>query len=130
MAVVKCHLSDLEALREAVEALGQRLQEGGRVRFWGGLSEPCDWVVPLPGRYDVGFRQEGQTFVVVADSEVLSPRGSQLAREAVGILGPGLKRLYQEYAYHKLARDQAILGRTVTRETLPDGRLQVRIAGF
>ncbi len=39
-------------------------------------------------------------------------------------------RIKQEYAYHAVHRQQTALGRTVERRSLPNGELEVVIAGY
>ena len=39
-------------------------------------------------------------------------------------------RIKQEYAYHVVRRQQSALGRTVERRSLPNGELEVVIAGY
>lgn len=131
LTVIKSTFKDLGALQVAAATLGHPLTEGGRARYYSGVSDNCDWLMKLPGKYDVGFKANAQAgcYEVVADSEVLS-KGSYLAREAHAILGPELKFLHQEYTAAVLARDCAMAGRSVVREKLPDGRLQLTVTGY
>jgi hypothetical protein len=39
-------------------------------------------------------------------------------------------RIRQEYAYHAIARQQRVLGRTVQRRTLKNGQIEVIIGGY
>jgi hypothetical protein len=133
LTVVKSQIKDIEALRAAVETFGERLTAGGRARFYFGQSDACDYVVKMSkGKYDLGFKREasGDCYEIVADSEILAKQSSYLATDMHATFGPGLKNLYQEYTYQKLAREQSLLGRMVSKETMTDGRLRLRVTGY
>lgn len=86
-----------EGLFGAAEALGHPLIEGGQARYFSGLSGPCDFLMKLPGRYDLGFVLKDGAYSAVCDSEVLT--GSYGRNDAARqILGENLARFKQEYA--------------------------------
>lgn len=132
LTVVKSQMKDLESLRNALKGFGIPLTQGGKARFYYGQSEECDYLAKLPGKYDIGFKLDRATgaYSIVADSEVLSEQGYSLAADARKLFGPGLRNLHQEYSYHRLAKEEALAGRMVSREVLPDGRLRLRVTGY
>jgi len=64
---VDVEITSIEALKRAVEKLGYRLQSNAYCRGWSGQTQKCDYVVPLPGPYDLGFILQDKTYVPVGD---------------------------------------------------------------
>ena len=64
---VQTEFTNLDALKEAVRALGFELQKGGIVRGYGGNKTTAQYVIKLPDGYDLGFNYDGQKFTAVGD---------------------------------------------------------------
>jgi hypothetical protein len=77
---VQCEVADEELIVRAAERLGLVVERNATPRYWGtnygGLEgEPCELVLRLPGKYDLGVkRQEDGTYQWVCDTELLSGR--------------------------------------------------------
>lgn len=124
----KSQIVDIECLRAALDAMGLKLQVGGKPRYYysgstvyGDEAIECDYVVPLPGRYDLGLKKQTDgSYSFVCDSELLSGsygRGS----EGRALLGENASKLINEYVYAAAQMDAAISGEVVTREMGADG---------
>lgn len=130
LATVTTRITDLSALQQAAHALRCSLQTGGQARFYGGLSEPCDYVLALPGRYDLGFkRQSDGSFSFVADEELL---GGRSGTDGFGRNDPGRKLigenggiLLQQYALAVVTKHAQSQQLTMSTEKLPDGRIKI-----
>ncbi len=121
-------ITDIECLRIALAAMGLTLQVGGKPRYYytgdthyGNEAIECDYVVPLPGRYDLGLkRQENGTYSFICDSELLSGSFGR-GKEGRTLLGENAGKLINEYVYAAAQMDAAVSGAVVTREMSPDG---------
>jgi len=134
LTTVKTEIRSVEALREACTALGLTLQEGGRVRFYEGESDPVDFYVQLPGRYDLGFmRQADGTYGFVADEELIGGRSGtdDYGRGDPGrqILGEDCRRLKREYSYAVLQAEARRKGLQIRRQDQPNGHIKVVLTG-
>jgi len=142
IAGVKTKVKDPVTLAQAAAALGLKIKPDGQCRWYGGTKK-MDLVFGLPGRFDVGFvRSKDGTFSLEADFW-----GGDVER-AIGRQGG---RLLQAYAVLK-ARQQGLAmgfaagerrvgeeihvvlrrgdGALVTVVCLPDGSVQVHVAGM
>jgi len=121
-------IKDLHALRAAINTLGLTLQEGGRARYYHGESDPCDYVIPLPGRYDIGFcsRPDG-AFEIVGDSDIFNGVNNSLTQDATQHLGPKLGRLLQQYSLQVLTKQAMLKGASVSRHMLENGFLKITL---
>jgi len=122
ITTVETQIRDIEALREACEALGCQLEGPGQiVGFFRDMGH-ADHVIKLPGtNYTVGLvRQPDGSYSLNADL---------WAGHVERVLGQRYGRLLQEYALRVVTRSAAARGRqaSVTREK--DGRIVVRIRG-
>ena len=137
---VKTEFNDPDALRAAVDACAElagvdvTLGGAGKVRFYfeGTLDEDnrADYVIKLPGRYDIGFKQNADgTLTVISDSEALSGhyrRGDDASR----ILGENLGLLRQEYTHAKMMAMCSARGQVMQRgERQKDGSFLITIQG-
>ncbi len=122
ITTVETQIRDIEALREACEALGCRLEGPGKVEGYFRNMGTADHIIKLPGTsYTVGLvRQPDGSYSLSADL---------WAGHVERVLGPRCGRLLQEYALRVVTRSAAARGRqaAVTREK--DGRIVVRIRG-
>lgn len=131
---VKTQLKNIEALKLACQALGVELHQGGRARFYSGHSEECDYLINLPGRYDLGFkRQTDDTYAFVCDEELIGgPHGTDgYGRGDAGrkIIGENASRLRQAYSYGMLQLEARRKGLSISKTTLQDGRIRVLLSG-
>ena len=131
LTTVHTQIRSIEALQLACAALGVSLTQGGRARFYAGHSEACDYVITLPGRYDLGltYQQASGTYAFVADAELLE--GPVHARNQPGrqILGERGQRLRQEYAYAVFQLEARRKGLQLARQVQPNGTIRVVLQG-
>ncbi len=122
LASIKSQIVDIDCLRRALEKMGLTLQVGGRPRFYNSGREAdieCDYLVPLPGRYDLGLKRKGEGYEFVCDSELMSGsfgRGS----EGRAILGENAGRLMDQYV-QAVAENQAAMGNYTLSQEVIDG---------
>jgi len=71
---------DLDALRCACDALGYRLIEGGKVRYYYGEGEECHYVIEFPDdhkcrKYNIGlqWRDDKQAYEIRMDNAMNGP---------------------------------------------------------
>jgi len=88
---IKTEFSNLEALRNAVKALGFELQENGIVRGYGGNTTYAQYVIKLPDGYDLGFNYNPATKTFTAVGDFWNNHIEKY-------LGKGLSKLKAEYA--------------------------------
>ena len=114
----------------AAQALGISVMQKAKARFYAGSSDVCDFVLQLPGRYDLGLKlMADQTYHFVCDEEVLSETENVRNSDALRVLGKRGGRFLQEY-HAAVAMTQARqAGLIYQRNTLSDGTLQIRLAG-
>jgi hypothetical protein len=82
-------ITDIPAFKRAVESLGLTLDGAGNARYYGG-GIACDYVVKLPGRYDLGLKASGIGYTFTGDSE--------LFKGVYGSQDPGRQLIGQENA--------------------------------
>lgn len=128
----------MEALRAALKELGLTLGGPGKVRYFYSTMahaqtaddqrlEQCDYTVEVPGsKYTLGFRKTKTGFQPVCDVELLE--GSYGSRDpGRKLLGEKGVKLWQSYAYHAVAIQARRNGHAVSRETLKDGSVKIRV---
>src|SRR5712691_10360994 len=116
----KSQVTDIECLRIALAAMGLTLQVGGRPRFYFSGNDmydkesiECDYVVPLPGRYDLGLKRQAEgSYNFVCDSELLSGNFGR-GKEGRTLLGENASKLINEYVYAAAQMDAAVTGEVV-----------------
>jgi len=92
---IETEITDIQALREVVKAMGFELVENGVVRGWGSNKTTADYVIKLPDGYDVGFVRKGNRYKAVADL---------WNNHVEKYMGKGLSRLKKEYARRFILR--------------------------
>ena len=121
---VQCQVTDLELLTLAAKKLGLQTIQNATPRYYGsayGGSEsfPCELVVKLPGKYDLGVKQDGGLYTWVCDSELLS--GSYgLSDAGRRLLGTNAENLMTAYGQAQVERD-LLAGGVYTQSSGPDG---------
>lgn len=134
--------SSLSALKAAANALGRPLLRNGTVRGWNNQKKKCDYSIPLPGKYDVGFeKQPDGTYSMVADflsnhiSKYLSnvdieTQAAELAEadpsRAAHLLNAGKVGLFLQAYQLEYAKEQALLqGYSYREETINGNRVAI-----
>ncbi len=130
LTTIKSQIKFPDAILSAAQVLGVSVVQRAKARFYSGYSEPCNYVLQLPGRYDLGLKQMPDgTFHFVCDEEVLSDTENVRNSDALRILGKRGGRFLQEY-HAAVAMTQARqAGLIYQRNTLADGTLQIRLTG-
>ena len=86
-----------------------------------------DYLIKLPGKYDVGFKRNADdTLSVICDSELYKPiiyNGEK--SHAYGLWGNGFEKLTTEYNSLRASAIYRRKGYTVTRETRQDGTVKL-----
>ncbi len=128
LATVTTTIKDIQALKDAARALGLELLTGGRVRGYGGtLYEETDYMIKLPGPFDIGFRKQSDgTFAMESDGGLM--HGWYNSEAGMAKIGRNAGRLKQEYAYAVLQAEARRKGRTVQRQDV-NGRIRVTMSG-
>ncbi len=128
LATVTTTIRDIQALRDAAKALGLELLTGGRVRGYGGtLYLETDYMIKLPGPFDIGFRKQTDgTYAMECDGGLL--QGWYDSERGMEKIGRNAGRLRQEYAFAILQAEARRKGRTVQRQDV-DGRIRVTMSG-
>lgn len=130
LTTIKSQIKFSDAIIEAAQALGLSVAQRTTARFYAGNSETCDYVLQLPGRYDVGLkRMSDNTYHFVCDEEVLSETENIRNAESLRILGIKAGRFLQEYQAAVARKEAERAGLTYQRTTLSDGTLQIRLTG-
>jgi hypothetical protein len=111
---VRTQLRNIETVKRALEDLGYNVTEGP-VRGYGSQRADADLVVHMDGQYDLGFRKDGESVVMVADFW-----GLKINREQF------LAQVSQKYA-HLTVLDQAQAQgwQAVSEEKQPDGSIKL-----
>jgi hypothetical protein len=111
---VRTQLRNIETVKHALENLGYAVTEG-KVRGYQGQLEQADLVVNTGANYDIGFRQEGENVVMVADFW-----GLKMNREQF------LKQVSQKYAYLTIMEQAQTQGwQAMTEEVQADGSIRL-----
>jgi len=124
-------ITDIDVLRVALQNMGLTLKVGGKPRYYytdakmyNDEAPECDYVVSLPGKYDLGLKRNDQTqsYDFVCDSELLS---GSFGRDSEGrkILGENASKLMNEYVWAAAQQEAGINNFVASREM--DGDEQV-----
>lgn len=89
---ITAELKDLEVLRKAVSSMGFQLEENADCRYYYGTKH-SDYVIKLPGKYDIAVSKEGDTFSLEADLW-----GNHVAEH----VGTGAHLLIENYTIEKI----------------------------
>lgn len=112
---IRTQLRDLTTVRQALEDLGYEVETDAEVRGYMSQRARADLVVRAGGAYDIGFRAEGDSIVMVADLW-----GLEVDRDAF------MKALTQRYAYHTVRQQAAVQGwQPVEEEVQADGSVRL-----
>jgi hypothetical protein len=83
------------------------------------------------GANDVGWERQPDGTYHAWISEFDAGVGPYRHRQNTARFDPAMQnRIKQEYAYQVIHRQQRALGRTVERQRLPNGEMEVTIAGY
>jgi hypothetical protein len=111
---IRTKLTDIHTVQKALEELGYTVQSG-RVRGYRGQEAQADLVVKTDSGYDIGFRYEGSTVVMVADLW-----GLRINRDEF------LNKVAQKYAYITVVEQAKEQGwQMATEENQEDGSIRL-----
>lgn len=111
---VRTQLRNMVTVKRALEDLGYAV-EIGWVHGYGGQRAQADLVVKVEGSYDIGFRKDGESIVMVADFW-----GLRVNREEF------LQQVSQRYAYITILEQAEADGwQAVTEEVQQDGSIRL-----
>ncbi len=128
LTTIRSQIKFPEAILHAARSLGVPIAQQAKARFYAGLSESCDYVLQLSGKYDLGLkRMPDHTYHFVCDEEVLSETENVRNSDALRILGIKAGRFLQEYQAAVAQKQAEQAGFTYQRTTLSDGTLQIRL---
>lgn len=124
-STIKTKIIDLNTLDKAATKLGLQIVQGTTVRGFAGQTTQADRVYcvgSLYGRtYDIGAVKQAvngtkPTYGLVTDEWAVN----QIRPNITG-------KLVQEYQFERLRAQAKLMGHQVERESLPDGRMKVKI---
>ncbi len=108
---VKTKIKCLVTLKKVVEEMGFTLKEGvTHVRGYQGELTEAMAVIDTKSSYDIGIVQEGDTYALVGDWEMLQVRAGIEQDEF-------MKTLNKKYAYFKVLEEISKQGYAVVEET-------------
>jgi hypothetical protein len=111
---IRTKLTDIHTVQKALEELGYTVLSG-RVRGYRGQEAEADLVVKTDSGYDIGFRDEGSTVVMVADLW-----GLRINRDEF------LNKVAQKYAYITVVEQAQAQGwQMATEENQEDGSIRL-----
>lgn len=111
---IRTKLTNIHTVQKALEELGYTVQNG-RVRGYRGQEVEADLVVKTDSGYDIGFRDEGSTVVMVADLW-----GLRINRDEF------LNKVAQQYAYITVVEQAQEQGwQMATEENQEDGSIRL-----
>ncbi len=104
-----------EVLHQVLQELGHQVEHNTTVRGYHGGYTHAEYVIRQANGYDLGFRQNGETYELVADFWGAKVNQQQFVNEVA-----------QKYAYRTLMNTAQEQGFNVEdTETLPDGTMRV-----
>lgn len=135
----KAKLKDVDALERAVAELNKlhnnqvKLLRNACPRYFYGEGPQCDFVIKLPGRYDLGIRLNKQgEYELVADNELM---GGQYGSDNYGrgdagrkILGEDCRELLKQYYIQKALMEAEAQGYVGYVHYLDSGAVEVEVA--
>ena len=121
-------IRDEAVLAEVAKALNLPFTQNAKCRFYHD-SVDVDYVMTLPGMYDLGFKknQDG-SFNVIADEELFDGSSSR-AKQGSAIIGKNASTIKHEYGFQLARSIAAKKGGQVKREILADGRVKLTVTG-
>lgn len=114
-STITVQIKDGSLLHETLRELGYTVACNTFVRGYGGDRVNADYVVRQANRYDLGFRQAGETYEFIADLW-----GADIDTQ------PFLNRITQHYAHKMLMATAQEQGFSIEADdVLPDGTVRV-----
>nr|MBN1229714.1 DUF1257 domain-containing protein [Anaerolineae bacterium] len=111
---IKTQLKDLHIVKQALEDLGYEVFAGS-VRGFQSQQAAADLVIRPGGTYDIGFREENDKIVMIADIWGLTINRDKF-----------LEQVTQRYAYLVVLKEAHALGfEAVEEETQRDGSIRL-----
>ena len=118
---IKTQITDIAALRSACQELNLNLREKGRARGYNGRHHKGDWVIVLPGPYDIALNQQPDgAFGLTTDWW-----GGSVAQA----VGENYGKLLQLYGVHKASAEARKRGLSVARQARTDGSIKLVLTG-
>lgn len=115
---IRVEIKNGEVLHQVLRELGYRVEQHGKVRGYQGKRIDADYVIRQSNGYDLGFRQEGDTYELIADFW-----GANIDPQKF------LNPISQKYAHKLLMMTVKEQGFDVeTEEQLEDGTVRVVVA--
>lgn len=139
LCTIKTEIRDIQTLREACQALGWQLCEGGKVRYFYGKGQECDYTIEFngvekasygleKGKFNLGLVKSGTGYEVLCDNAMSGSRMLAVDQQdevTAGIMG----KLKQAYAVAKVKK-QAQKQRLRVKQTLnSDGSVNITLEG-
>jgi hypothetical protein len=106
-----------DLLKQALEDLGYPVKENTLVRGYLGNTTTAEYVIPMPNAYDIGFRQIGDRYELIADMWGVAMNIEEFLGE-----------LNQRYAAKTVVESATQQGFAIeTQEVLEDGTVRIVI---
>ena len=120
---VQTEIRDLNVLEEALHNLNPDIKLVQNVKARGYSGKTFEWVIRLPGLYDVGLTRP----LGFASSEVWEPEADMWMGHVERVLGRNCEKLVQEYATVMLERQARRKGYMTRREKQDDGTMKLYV---
>lgn len=105
---IKTQIRNIESLKDALTDLGINWKEGPcEVRGYQGQTHTAEIAIEQDNGYDVGFKQNGKEYELVADLQYW-----QQNKSVEGFL----RQVTQRYAYHRVVKETVGVGFQVAEE--------------
>jgi len=112
---IKVQIKNGEILHQILQELGYEVEQNAKVRGYHGNTVNAEYVIRQPNGYDLGFRQKGENYELVADFW-----GAKINQQEF------LNRISQKYAHRTLLNSIQSEGFNVEEEeVLEDGTVRV-----
>ncbi|MBP0016811.1 MAG: DUF1257 domain-containing protein [Cyanobacteria bacterium SBLK] len=114
-STIKVQIKSGEILNDVLQELGYAVECNAEIRGYKGKTITADYVIRRSNHYDIGFRQNGETYEIVADFW-----GVNLDRQQF------VNSIVQKYAHKTLLATVQEQGFNLEeQETLTDGTVRV-----
>lgn len=132
LCVVQTILKDPDALARACQRLGWQMRQGGKVRYYNGPADECDYTIELLGEtssygyelatvYNLGIkRQEDGTYSILCDNAMGTSQVEYDTNKQIGETPRILNTLRQAYSYAVLEAEAAMQGMVMGEPTIRD----------
>jgi len=112
---IKVQIKNGEILHQILQELGYEVEQNTKVRGYSGKTVNAEYVIRQPNGYDLGFRQNGENYELVADFW-----GAKINQQEF------LNWISQKYAHRTLLNSIQSEGFNVEEEeVLEDGTVRV-----